>query len=276
MERIIAKKAPRFTMEAVTGDGEDFITLDLEAYRGTWLILFFYPMDFTFVCPTELTGFSRDYPKFHDAGAEILAVSTDSKYCHQVWIRNGLGHLNYPIAADKTMEVSSAYGVLLEDEGIALRGLFIIDPQQTVRYSVIHDNNVGRNTDEILRILKALQTNALCGANWTIGSEPLIAGTSPAAEQQDTGFSPEISHPPLSDGTKIRIYTLPDCAYCRQVKDYLKSRNLGYEEINLDTDKDGQTFMDDRGYTALPVTVIGSHEISGFRLDKIKEILESR
>lgn len=288
MERIIAKKAPCFSMEAVTGDGEEFINLDLETYSGKWLILFFYPMDFTFVCPTELTSFNKEFPRFHEAGAEILAVSTDSIYCHQTWIRSGLGHLNYPIAADKTMKVSSDYGVLLEDEGIALRGLFIIDPQQIVRYSVIHDNDIGRNTDEILRILKALQTNALCGANWSIGSETLKTDPVPKPQSQadpaentlplqSADRTEDASHPQLPDevGT-VRLYTLPDCAYCRQIKEYLKSKGLSYEEINLETDADGQAFMDDRGYTALPVTVIGSHEISGFRLDKIKEILESK
>lgn len=262
MKRLIGKKAPHFTMEAVTGDGEEFITLDLDDYRGTWLILFFYPMDFTFVCPTELTSFSKDYPMFKETSAKLLSVSTDSKYCHQAWIRNGLGPLNYPMAADKTMSVSSDYGVLLEDEGIALRGLFIIDPEQIVRYSVIHDNNIGRNTEEILRILKALQTNGLCGANWAIGSSNL---TPMQAEAKA----------PASDAVteEIRLYSLPGCSYCQQIKDYLKSQELNYQEINLATDEAGQLFMESRGYTALPVTVIGTHEISGFRLDKIKEIL---
>lgn len=262
MERLINKKAPRFTMEAVTGDGEEFITLVLEDYKGSWLILFFYPMDFTFVCPTELSGFSKDCQLFHEAGAKLLAVSTDSKYCHQAWIRNGLGHLNYPMAADKTMSVSSDYGVLLEDEGIALRGLFIIDPEQTVRYSVIHDNNTGRNTEEILRVLKALQTNGLCGANWTIGSSNLIPGQTPEKPQEAAASS-----------ENIKLYSLPGCTYCIQIKDYLKSQELSFQEINLETDEAGQAFMEERGYTALPVTIIGTHEISGFRLDKIKEIL---
>lgn len=269
MERLIAKKAPFFTMEAVSGDGEDFFTVSLDDYKGSWLILFFYPMDFTFVCPTELTGFDQDYQLFQEAGAKLLAVSTDSKYCHQTWIRSGLGRLHYPIGADKTMSVSSEYGVLLENEGIALRGLFIIDPHQIVRYSVIHDNNVGRNTQEILRILKALQTNGLCGANWTVGSKNLAAQSIPENHNKKpvSGSAGETG--------QIRIYTLPDCSYCRQIKNYLDDKGMSYAEINLKTDEEGQAFMNDRGYTALPVTVIGSHEISGFRLDKIKEILES-
>ncbi len=264
MERLINKKAPHFTMEAVTGDGEEFITLDLEDYKSSWLILFFYPMDFTFVCPTELTGFSKDCHLFHEAGAKLLSVSTDSKYCHQAWIRNGLGHLNYPMAADKTMSVSSDYGVLLEDEGIALRGLFIIDPELTVRYSVIHDNHIGRNTEEILRVLKALQTKGLCGANWTIGSSNLTLEQ--MTEEPKAAASLET----------IRLYSLPGCTYCSHIKDYLNSQGLSFQEINLETDQAGQSFMEERGYTALPVTIIGTHEISGFRLDKIKEILNGQ
>lgn len=265
MERLINKKAPHFSMEAVTGDGEEFITLDLEDYKDSWLILFFYPMDFTFVCPTELTGFSKDYQLFHDAGAKLLSVSTDSIYCHQAWIRNGLGHLNYPMAADKTMSVSADYGVLLEDEGIALRGLFIIDPELTVRYSVIHDNHIGRNTGEILRILKALQTNGLCGANWTIGSSNLTPRQTIEKPKGEAALS-----------ENIKLYSLPGCTYCSQIKDYLKSQGLSFQEINLVDDEAGQSFMEERGYTALPVTIIGTHEISGFRLDKIKEILNTQ
>ena len=161
---------------------------------------------------------------------------------------------------------------MLEDEGIALRGLFIIDPEQIVRYSVIHDNNIGRNTGEILRILKALQTNGLCGANWTIGSENLSPAPDPQSQQTLTHG--EWKAAGYEDNSPVRIYTLPGCSYCGQIKDYLKSRGLSYREIDLETDREGQAFMDERGYTALPVTVIGRHEISGFRMDKIKEILE--
>ena len=156
--------------------------------------------------------------------------------------------------------MAADYGVLLEDQGVALRGLFIIDPDQTIRYSVIHDNNIGRNTQEVLRVLKALQTGSLCGANWTIGSQPL---------KEDRPSLPDSF---ASDKT-VRIYTLPGCSYFRQVKEFLADNGISYEEIDLDSDMQGQAFMDSRGYTALPVTVIGSHEISGFRLDKIKELL---
>lgn len=262
MNRLTGKKAPDFHVKAVSGDGENFFDVSLDAYRGDWLILFFYPLDFTFVCPTELTSFSSEYCRFEEAGAKVLAVSTDSEYCHQAWIRNGLGQLCYPLAADKTMSMAADYGVLLEEEGVALRGLFIIDPEQIIRYSVIHDNNVGRSTEEVLRVLKALQTGGLCGANWTIGSSPL----KPDGSALDAPF--------FASGDTVRIYTLPGCSYCSQVKDFLTKNGISFTEINLETDKDGQNFMDSRGYTALPVTVIGSHEISGFRLDQIKELLQ--
>lgn len=262
MNRITGKKAPDFHLKAVSGDGEEFFDVSLDSYRNRWLVLFFYPMDFTFVCPTELTSFSRELPSFEEAGASILAVSTDSEYCHQAWIRNGLGHICYPLGADKTMTMAADYGVLLEDQGVALRGLFIIDPGQTIRYSVIHDNNIGRSTGEVLRVLSALQTGSLCGADWSVGSEPL--------QPAQPSISPSLS---AFQGV-VRIYTLPGCSYCSQVKEFLAGNHIPYEEINLAADREGQAFMDSRGYRALPVTVIGSHEISGFRLDQIRELLQ--
>ena len=160
-------------MEALSADGEHFVRVALPDYAGKWLVLFFYPMDFTFVCPTELTAFSEHRETFRAAGAELLSVSTDSVYTHQAWQRNGLGGLGYPMAADQTLRVCADYGVLLEEEGVALRGLFLIDPEQKVRYSVIHDNNIGRNPEEVLRVLAALKTGGLCAAGWKAGEENL-------------------------------------------------------------------------------------------------------
>ncbi len=264
MNRLTGKKAPDFHIQAVSGDGEQFLELSLDSYRGHWLVLFFYPMDFTFVCPTEITSFSQELAAFEQADAKILGVSTDSVYCHQAWIRSGLGAISYPLGADKTMSMSADYGVLLEDEGIALRGLFLIDPEQTVRYSVIHDNNIGRNTAEVLRVLTALQTGSLCGANWTIGSAPL---------QTESPEPPEPAAAPPSTNDTVKIYTQPGCSYCTKTKEFLGAHHIPYVEIDLSTDKEGQAFMDSRGYTALPVTVIGTDEIAGFRLDKIESLL---
>lgn len=261
MDTLIGKKAPNFNMKAVTGDGENFININLEDYKGKWLILFFYPQDFTFICPTEITGFSDYYEKFKEAGADILAVSTDSEYSHQAWIKDGLGKINFPIAADKTMKVSADYGVLIENEGIALRGLFIIDKDQFIRYSVIHDLNVGRSMDETIRVLKAFQTGGLCGANWSEGQNTLNNSSS-----EKENFEPKVTD-------KVKIYTMPGCVYCKNIKTFLSEHNIPYEEINLQTDTKGQEFMDNRGYTKLPVTVINGHEISGYSINEIKKAL---
>ncbi len=173
MKRFVGKKAPDFTMATALGDGSDFGTVSLSDYKGKWLVLFFYPLDFTFVCPTEITGYSKEYEKFVEAGADVLAVSVDSEHSHKAWINSTLGKIKFPIASDMTKKVSKDYGVLIKEAGIALRGLFIIDPEGEVKYSVIHDLNVGRSVDETLRVLKALQSGGLCALGWHEGDELL-------------------------------------------------------------------------------------------------------
>ena len=179
-ERLVGKKAPDFTMEVAYGNGKDFGTVSLSDYRGKWLVLFFYPLDFTFVCPTEITALSQAADEFKKLNTEILGVSVDSKHSHRAWINtpvseNGLGPLNFPLASDITKSVSRDYGVLIEEEGIALRGLFIIDPEGELKYQVVHHNNVGRSVDETLRVLQALQSGGLCAANWRPGTQHLVA-----------------------------------------------------------------------------------------------------
>lgn len=173
MERFVGTKAPDFTMNAVIGSGESFKQVSLKDYSAKWLVMFFYPLDFTFVCPTEITGYSKRYEDFKKEGAELLAVSVDSEHSHKAWINGSLGKVNFPIASDLTKQVSRNYGVLVEEAGIALRGLFIIDPEGMVRYSVMHDLNVGRSVDETLRVLKALKTGGLCPVDWEEGEELL-------------------------------------------------------------------------------------------------------
>lgn len=172
-ERLVGKKAPCFKMNAVSGDGENFTKVSLEDYKGKWLIMFFYPLDFTFVCPTEITAYSKRYEEFKKEGAEVLSVSTDSEYSHQAWINSSLGKLSFKMASDFTKEASRNYGVLVEEDGLALRGLFIIDPDSVVRYAVIHDLNVGRSVDETLRVLQALKSGGLCPIDWKPGEETL-------------------------------------------------------------------------------------------------------
>lgn len=261
MERFVGKKAPRFVMQAVSGDGNDFKEISLDDYAGRWLVMFFYPMDFTFVCPTEITGFSESFNDFAQAGADVLGVSCDSVYTHQAWIRDGLGKISFPLAADKTLQVSQSYGVLLEDEGIALRGLFIIDPEQVVRYAVIHDNNVGRSMAETLRVLKALQTGGLCGANWSAGDANLETGAA--------GKPEFVSH----FTGKVRVYSQPGCSYCKKTKEFLTENNIPFEDINLDENKAGQAFMAKHKLGRLPVTVIGEEIVEGYQLERVKELL---
>lgn len=173
MERLVGKKAPCFKMNAVTGSGDDFIEVSLNNYSDKWLVIFFYPLDFTFVCPTEITGFSKKNDDFNSLNAELLAVSCDSQYSHQAWIKGSLGQINFPIASDMTKQVACDYGILVQEDGISLRGLFIIDPEGVVRYSVIHDLNVGRSVDETIRVLKALQSGGLCALDWQEGDNTL-------------------------------------------------------------------------------------------------------
>jgi len=173
MARLVGIPAADFNMATATGDGNDFGRAALSDFKGKWLVLFFYPLDFTFVCPTEITAYSKAYDQFKAIGAEVLGVSVDSEHSHKAWINSSLGQLRFPLASDLTKKVSADYGVLIEEAGIALRGLFIIDPQGVVRYSVVHDLSVGRSVSETLRVLKALQTGGLCPIDWEEGENLL-------------------------------------------------------------------------------------------------------
>ena len=178
-ERLVGKQAPDFTMETATGDGKAFGKVSLSDYKGKWLVLFFYPLDFTFVCPTEITAFSYAADQFKALDTEILGVSIDSIHTHKAWINtpindNGLGKLAFPLAADITKSVARDYGVLIEEEGIALRGLFIIDPEGELKYEVVNHNDVGRSVEETLRVLQALQSGGLCPMNWKPGDKNLV------------------------------------------------------------------------------------------------------
>ena len=168
----VGKPAPGFTLEAVSG--EEFKTVNLSDYRGKWVVLFFYPMDFTLVCPTEIRGFNTALPRFRELNAEVLAVSVDSKYSHLAWIKRGdLGKLELPLLADFRKEVARSYNILDEESGAAQRGLFIIDPQGHIQYLVVQNGDVGRSVDETLRILSALQTGELCPLGWKPGQKTI-------------------------------------------------------------------------------------------------------
>lgn len=174
----VGQKAPDFLMKTTADIKTLKSTASLSDYAGKWLVLFFWPLDFTFVCPTEITALSDRYEEFEELGADILGVSTDSVFSHRAWLqtprdKNGIEGVKFPLAADMTKDVSRAYNVLIEEEGIALRGLFIIDPDGVLQYQVVNSLNIGRSVDETLRVLQALQTGGLCQANWRPGQTTL-------------------------------------------------------------------------------------------------------
>ncbi len=167
----VGKPAPEFSLEALVDD--KFEKIALSDYKGKkWVILFFYPLDFTFVCPTEILEFSRNAAEFEKLNAVVLGASIDSIYSHLAWTKE-LGKLNYPLLSDITQEVARNYGILIEEKGHALRGLFIIDPEGILRYQVVHDLSVGRSVQETLRVLEALQSGELCPVGWKKGDKTL-------------------------------------------------------------------------------------------------------
>lgn len=166
--------APNFQGQAVVNG--QFKEIKLDDFKGKYLVLFFYPLDFTFVCPTEIIAFSDRIAEFDAIDAQVIGVSTDSHFSHLAWINQprkegGLGGLNYPLLADFNKTISADYGVLVEEAGLALRGLFIIDPNGVVRQITVNDLPVGRSVDETLRLVKAFQFTdkhgEVCPANWT-------------------------------------------------------------------------------------------------------------
>ena len=174
----VGQPAPDFNMPST----KNMLTLHekvkLSDYKGKWLILLFYPLDFTAVCPTEVTAFSERLDEITGIGAEILGISTDSVHSHRAWINtprenNGVEGLRYPLASDVGGKLSRAYNILVEEMNVALRGLFIINPDGILQYAVVHDLNIGRSVDETLRVLQGLQTGGLCSADWKPGQENL-------------------------------------------------------------------------------------------------------
>ncbi len=177
----VGQSAPDFTATAVVD--QEFKEIKLSNYRGKYVVLFFYPLDFTFVCPTEITAFSDRHAEFKALNTEVLGVSVDSQFSHLAWIQTdrksgGLGDLAYPLVADIKKEISAAYNVLDPNEGIALRGLFIIDQDGVVQHSTINNLSVGRSVDETLRTLQAFQytqshPDEVCPAGWQPGAKTM-------------------------------------------------------------------------------------------------------
>lgn len=193
---LVQQAAPGFKAQAVLADGS-FKEISLEDYRGKYVVLFFYPLDFTFVCPTEIIAFSDRASEFEQLGVQLLGVSVDSHFSHLAW-RNtprtdgGLGQINYPLVADLNKQIAQSYGVLLAG-GIALRGLFLIDKTGVVRHEVINDLPLGRSVDEALRMVKALQyfekNGEVCPADWKEGARTI----KPTVKDSKSFFNAEYS-----------------------------------------------------------------------------------
>jgi alkyl hydroperoxide reductase subunit AhpC len=168
---------PSFKLQsAVSLDkGKEFAELTDKSYAGKWLVLFAWPMDFTFICPTEIAEFGKRNGDFADRDTQVLGLSTDSHFVHLAWRRDhqDLRNLPFPMLADTKRELASSLGILHKQDGVCLRATFIVDPQGIIRWASVNDLSVGRNVDEVLRTLDALQTDELCPCNWKAGDDTL-------------------------------------------------------------------------------------------------------
>ncbi|MCW5588501.1 MAG: peroxiredoxin [Legionellales bacterium] len=175
----VGQKLPDFQVKATVSTqlNEAFTTITEQSYEGKWKVLFFWPKDFTFVCPTEIVGFGKLNQAFLDRDAQLLGASTDSEFVHLAWRQHhqDLNDLPFPMLADVKRELSLGLGILDPKEGVAQRATFIIDPENIIRFVMVTDLNVGRNPDEVLRVLDALQTDELCPCNWKKGEETIHA-----------------------------------------------------------------------------------------------------
>jgi len=178
----VGEKFPTFNLVAVDGKPFNditiknvFVNIRNNSYPKKWLVMFFYPKDFTFVCPTEIAEFAKLQEEFNDRDTKILAVSTDSEFVHWAWRKHQkeLRNLPFPMLSDIKRELSSALGILDATAGVAQRATFIVDPDGVVRFSMVTDLNVGRNPEEVLRVLDALQTDELCPCNWHKGEDTI-------------------------------------------------------------------------------------------------------
>jgi len=180
MSTLVTKEAPNFKAQAVFGNNE-IKEMEFSDYRGKHVVLFFYPLDFTFVCPSEIIAFDKALDRFKAKNVEVIGVSVDSQFTHFAWKntpvdQGGIGNIQYPLVADLDKSISRDYGVLADDS-VALRGLFLIDKEGIVRHSVINDLSLGRNVEEALRMVDALQFTEqhgeVCPANWVEGEEAM-------------------------------------------------------------------------------------------------------
>jgi peroxiredoxin (alkyl hydroperoxide reductase subunit C) len=175
----VGDKLPNFRLQAVvdTAQGKEFQEVTSESHPGKWRVIFLWPMDFTFICPTEIAEFGRRNKDFVDRDAQVLGASTDTHFVHLAWRKQhpDLKDLPFPMLADTKRELSTALGVLHKQDGVALRATFIVDPEGIIRHVSVNDLSVGRNVDDVVRVLDALQTDELCPCNWKKGEPTLEA-----------------------------------------------------------------------------------------------------
>ncbi len=173
----VGDRLPDYVLQAVVSleKGKEFTTLTQGDFEGKWKVLFFWPMDFTFVCPTEIAEFGKRNADFQDRDAQVLGISTDTHFVHLAWRKDhkDLRELPFPMLADTKRELSTALGVLHKEAGVPLRATFLVDPGGIIRHVSVNDLSVGRNVDEVLRLLDAFQTDELCPCNWKQGEETL-------------------------------------------------------------------------------------------------------
>jgi len=173
----VGEKLPEFSVPACVSleKGKEFATITSQQLKGKWSVMFFWPMDFTFVCPTEVAEFNKQLRNFRERDAEVYGVSTDSQFVHLAWRQHhpDLKDLQYPMLADNKKELSEALGVLHPHEKVPLRATYIVDPEGIIRWVSVNDLSVGRNVKEVIRTLDALQTDELCPCNWEKGQKTL-------------------------------------------------------------------------------------------------------
>jgi peroxiredoxin (alkyl hydroperoxide reductase subunit C) len=181
MITLINTKVPEFKVQAYHND--KFVTVSQDDLKGKWSIFFFYPADFTFVCPTELGDMADNYAKFKELGVEVYSVSTDTHFTHKAWhdTSDTIKKIQFPMLADPTAHLARAFGVYIEEEGLAYRGTFLVNPEGQIKLAEVNDNGIGRNADELLRKVQAAQYVAshngeVCPAKWTPGEKTLKPG----------------------------------------------------------------------------------------------------
>lgn len=278
----VGSPAPDFSLEAIV-DGETK-TVNLSDYRGKYVVLFWYPKDFTFVCPTEIIAFNDRAKEFEDLDCQLLAASTDSPEVHLAWIKTprrqgGLGFMQIPILADITKSVAARYGVLKEDQGIALRGLYIINPEGTVEHATINNFPIGRSVDEALRTLQAIQHVAkhgeVCPAGWKPGDMAMVADPEKSLEyfqsvesSASTDEKESESVLPIKEikefeeliasGAKFVVkFWAPWCGKCRQLAPFVEEMAEKYSKdiqiVSIDTTSEKlESFCSDLGVKGLP------------------------